>query len=102
MRSVIPASFTAARKASRDVVSWSPSASNVSSQNGSPAMSMIFSLSSDGLQGTHQVEQPGALEIPAAAERCCRARHDALHVLGSSDEFASHREQGRDGPGDVR
>src|SRR5215467_15563635 len=98
MRSVIPASFTAARKASRDVVSWSPSASNVSSQNGSPAMSMIFSLSSDGLQGAHQVEQPGALEVPTATERCCRAHDDVFDVVGSSDEFATHREQGRDGP----
>src|SRR4051795_7471649 len=74
-----------------------PSASNLSSQNGCPAMSVMVSLlqaalpvcrvqpvrsvvrgsvGSLRLQGPHQVEQPGALEIGAAPERDGRAGED--------------------------
>src|SRR5215212_8294095 len=101
--SVMPRARTSARKASRCALSGSPSASKVSSQNGSPAISVAMGvLLLYGLQGPHQVEQALPLEVRAAPERGRGVDEDLLDLVGVADELPAHRQQGGGRAGDVR
>src|SRR3954452_13505814 len=65
-----------------------------------PAMSFMWNSRekgpSDGLNGAHQIEQAGALEVPVAPEIGAGRNEDVFDALRLSDEFGSNREKRRD------
>ena len=55
-----------------------------------------------GLDGSHEIHQPGTLKVAIPPEVGGRRSEDRLHFLGFADELAAYRKKGRNGTADVR